>query len=93
MKNRIWLISLIFSGLLISPAFCLAAEPEAKFVDIDTLKGMLGDPSLLIIDARHGAEWTKSDRKIKGAIRFSPDGIASWGPLLPKNRKIVLYCS
>ncbi len=38
-------------------------------------------------------ESTKSNRKIKGAMRLSPEGIASWGPLLPKNRKIVLYCS
>lgn len=93
MKKRIWLLPLIFLLLLFPPALCPAAEPEVKFVDIDTLKGMLGDPGLLIIDARHGNEWAKSDRKIKGALRFSLDRIASWGPLLPKNRKIVLYCS
>ncbi len=93
MKTRIWLLPLIFLALAPSPALSLAAEPEVKFVDVDTLKGMLGDSSLLIIDARHGTEWTKSDRKIEGAMRFSQDGIATWGPLLPKNRKIVMYCS
>lgn len=93
MKTRIWLLPLIFLALVLPAALSLAAEPEAKFIDIDTLKGMLGDPYLLIIDARHGAEWTKSDQKIKGAMRFSPDGVASWGPLLPKDRKIAVYCS
>jgi hypothetical protein len=75
MKKRIWLLPLIFLWLLLPPAFCPAAEPEVKFVDVDTLKGMLGDPNLLIIDARHGAEWTKSNQKIKGAMRLSPEGM------------------
>ena len=96
MKKRIWLLSLVLLALLVPPVPpvlvpSLAAEPEVKFVDKDTLKGMLVDPSLLIIDVRHQGEWEKSDRKIKGAIRFSPDRAASWGPLLPKDKKIVLY--
>lgn len=93
MKTKIWLLPLILLALTLSPALSLAAEPEVKFVDIDALKGILADPNLLLIDARHGAEWTKSDLKIKGAMRFSPENVASWGPLLPKDRKIVVYCS
>lgn len=93
MKKRFWLLPLIFLALALPAASSPAAAPEVKFVDRDTLKGMLGDPDLLIIDARHGAELAKSNRQIKGALRFSPEGVASWGPQLPKHRKIVIYCS
>ncbi len=95
MKKMKWLLPLVLLALGLMVAPCLAAEPELQvnLIDKDILKGMLGDPNLLIIDARHGHEWSKSTRKIKGALRFSPDGVASWGPLLPKDRKIVVYCS
>ncbi len=93
MKRRIWTLPLVFLILLLTPTFCPATEPQVKFVDKDTLKGMLGDPNLLIIDARHGAELARSNRQIKGALRFSPEGVASWGPKLPKGGKIVVYCS
>ena len=72
MKTRTWFLPLIFLALALAPALSLAAEPEIKFVDIDTLKGMLGVPSLLIIDARHGDELIRSNQQIKGAFRFSP---------------------
>jgi hypothetical protein len=45
MKTRIWLLPLIFLTLALSPALSLVAAPEVKFVDIDTLKGMLGTPA------------------------------------------------
>ncbi len=96
MKNKIWILSLVWLALLLvlaasAPSPGLAAESPVNFVDPDTLKGMLGDPSLLLIDVRHQGEWGRSKIKLKGAMRFSPAGVASWGPLLPKDRKIVLY--
>ena len=64
---------------------------DVRLHSMDTYN--LGDRDLLIIDARHGAELTRSNRQIKGAVRFSPEGVTSWGPMLPKEKKIVLYCS
>ncbi len=92
MKTRFLILPLILLALVLPVALSLAVAPEAKFIDRDTLKSMLGDPDLLIIDARHGAELARSNRQIKGALRFSPEGVASWGPKLPKNRKVVVYC-
>lgn len=54
---------------------------------------MLGDPQLLLLDVRVTSSWAASDKKIKGAMRQAPAEIATWGPTLPRDKKIVLYCS
>jgi len=96
MKKRIWILSLALLAFWVVPVPygagpSLAGEPQVNFVDQDSLKGMLGDPSLLLIDVRHQGDWERTKIKIKGAMRFSPEGVSSWGPLLPKDRRIVLY--
>ena len=96
MRKSMWILSLALLAFLVVPVPfvagpSLAGEPQVNFVDKDALKGMLGDPGLLLIDVRHQGDWERSKVKIKGAMRFSPEGVASWGPLLPKDRRIVLY--
>ncbi len=90
MRKIAWLILLAALPLL-AQAQCLAAAPGVQYVSPDTLKGMLGDPNLILIDVRHPHEWARSQRMIKGAIRFSPDRADTWGPLLPRDKHIVLY--
>ena len=68
------------------------AAKEAPLVSKQTLKSWLNDPDLLIIDVRRGSYET-STKKIKGAVRKDPDGAKSWAATLPKDKKIVLYCS
>jgi rhodanese-related sulfurtransferase len=91
--TRTWIILLLLLAWLAVPAFCLAADKEAKLIDPDTLKSKLGDPQVLIIDVRVPSAWAGSDSKIKGAIRQDPDRVNTWRPALPKDKKIVLYCS
>jgi len=69
-----------------------AAAREAPLISQETLKSWLNDPNLLIIDVRLNSYYT-STRKIKGAVRQDPFHVRSWGPALPKDKKIVLYCS
>lgn len=66
MKTRFWLLPLILLMLVLTAALCLAALPEVKFIDRDTLKGMLGDPDLLIIDARMVLNWPGAIGRLKG---------------------------
>ncbi len=66
-----------------------AAEPEVKYIDAATLKGMLGDPDLVIIDTSQG--WWTYDQKIVGSLVF-PEEASSWASRLSKDKKIVLYC-
>jgi hypothetical protein len=70
-----------------------ALGAEVRYVDRDTLKGWLGRPEVLILDVRQPGAWEHSDKKIKGAVRQDPNAVATWGPGLPKNKRIVVYCS
>jgi rhodanese-related sulfurtransferase len=70
---------------------CLAAKPVPR-VSKQTLKSWLNDPNVMIIDVRLGS-YDTSKKKIKGAVRKDPYNVKSWASTLPKNKKIVLYCS
>ena len=59
----------------------------------DQLKSMLDNPDLVIIDVRAGADWLRSDMKIKGAIREDYNDVKSWAHKYFKGRLIVLYCA
>jgi len=93
MGKGIWLITLLLAVLLVLPAACLAEKQELKYVDLETLKGMLGDPQLLLLDVRAPGDWAKAHTKIQGAVRQEPGEVAAWGATLPKDKKIVLYCA
>jgi rhodanese-related sulfurtransferase len=69
----------------------LAQKPELQYIDKDTLKGMLGDPNVLLIDVRAPQDWSDSLKKIKGAVRQEPGKVAEWGKTLPPDKNIVLY--
>ncbi len=90
MKGKFWfLIILLCLAWLAPPAPALAAKPEVKFIGPNALKGMLGDPDLVIIDTSQG--WWTYDQKIVGSLVY-PEEASSWAPRLPKDKKIVLYC-
>ena len=90
MKGRLQIVLLLlFLSFAMARGQALAAEPEVKFIGPGDLKGMLGDPSLVIIDTSKG--WWTYDRKIIGSLVF-PGEVSSWAPQIPKDKKIVLYC-
>jgi hypothetical protein len=88
-KLMSWALVLTVSLGLAVP--CLAA-PQVPLVSQQTLKSWLKDPDLMIIDVRLFS-YATSKRKIKGAVRQDPDKVKSWANNLPKDKKIVLYCS
>ena len=69
-----------------------ASAKEAPLVSQQTLKSWLKDPNLLIIDVCLNS-YATSKRKIKGAVRHDPFHVSAWAPTLPKDKRIVLYCS
>jgi hypothetical protein len=70
-----------------------AVAGDAKSMGKEELKARLGDPETLILDVRTGSDWTSSDRKIKGALRFVPEKFKTWAGLLPRGKTIVFYCA
>lgn len=78
-------------GLLLSlPAM---AAKDAPLISKEELKGALGKPGLTIIDVRSPEDWTKSDKKIKGAVREDPKASKDWGKKYAKDADIVVYCA
>jgi rhodanese-related sulfurtransferase len=78
--------------LFILPVTVYATEDVPR-ISKDKLKGMLGDPNVVILDARIAKEWRKSEIKIKGAHRADPHDVSSWAKNYSKDQKIVVYCS
>lgn len=61
-------------------------------ISADAFKKVLGSPELIVVDVRDPISWSKSDSKIKGAIRKDPRELTSWEKTFPKNKEIVFYC-
>jgi rhodanese-related sulfurtransferase len=93
MRAGIWMIFLVVLAVLAVPAAGRAVTGDLQYINPDALKSMLGVPDLLIVDVRQPRDWINSDLKIQGAVRQKPAEVATWGPNLPKNKKIVLYCA
>ena len=84
-----WILVLAVSLVLAAPALAAKAVP---LVSKQTLKSWLNDADLLIIDVRLFS-YDTSKKKIKGAVRQDPGKVKAWAATLPKDKKIVLYCS
>jgi 3-mercaptopyruvate sulfurtransferase SseA len=93
MRTR-WVWGLVILSLLLAPlGTALAAKAEVQYLGLEALKGMLDDPQVMVIDVRVPSSWADSDKKIKGALRGDPARAATWGKTMPRDKKIVLYCS
>ncbi len=84
----ILVVFLFLAGLAIS-----SSAADVPRITKDELRGMLGNPDLIVIDVRTEKEWIKSDKKISGATWEEADEFSSWAAKYPKDKTIVLYCS
>jgi predicted sulfurtransferase len=85
---------------VVATVFALAAvfatpalAQEAKRMSIEELKGMLGNPDVLIVDVRRDGDWASSKFKIKGAVREDPEKVDTWMSKYPKDKTLVFYCA
>ncbi len=99
-KARLWLLLMVVSLMLapacsggLGQALGQEAYSQAPRLDPETLKSWLSDPQVLILDVRQEKDWLSSDKKIAGAVRQDPHDVKTWAANLPKEKKIVLYCS
>jgi len=95
MKRR----TAVYAGMLIMAMMGMLfasagwANDVAPRITREEVKELLGNPNILILDARTGSSWSGSDRKIKGAVRVDPHDISSWIKRVPRDKKIIVYCS
>ena len=79
----------VWSCVIIVEAYAADVPKIAK----EELQALLGNPEVIIIDVRTGADWTSSQTKIKGAVRENPEKISSWMEKYPKSKTLIFYCS
>jgi len=92
MKRRLLIGSFIIL-FMVWGCTTLAKSTGAPRMTKEELKAMFGDPNLVIIDVRHGMDWTGSELKIKGAVREDPGAVDSWANKYPKDKTLVFYCA
>ena len=81
--------SLVGSGLVSSTV----KAAEVARITKEELRARLGDPDLFILDVRRANDWSKSNAKIKGALRADPGDVAAWADKYPTEKTLVLYCA
>jgi rhodanese-related sulfurtransferase len=86
------MLGLILAYLLLSVTSLLAAA-DVQLMSAEELKGNLNAKNISILDARSERGWSNSDVKIPGALRATWDNFDEWSAFLPKDNKLVLYCS
>lgn len=90
MYNRLtWILML---AVILAP-MGTAIAVDVKIMEVDTLKRLLDDPDLVVLDVRTGRDWSSSELKIKGAQRAEPREIDNWSAGLDGNKTVVLYCA
>jgi hypothetical protein len=75
------------------PAPRVVKAEEVPRIAKETVKSLLNNPGMLIIDVRTEKEWANTTQKIKGAVHQDSHAVEAWGPTLPKDKRLVLYCS
>jgi hypothetical protein len=95
MKYRIVALLLMAVAFLWMGAALITAcaSDDPPRMTTEELKGMLGDPELVVVDVRAGGSWTDSTTKIKGAVREDPAAVQNWVQKYPKDKTLVFYCS
>ena len=81
--------AVVITGFLATAA-ALATTDVPKMTK-DELKGLLGNPEVIIMDVRTGKTWKDSTKKIQGAVREEPENFESWADKYPKSITLVLY--
>jgi rhodanese-related sulfurtransferase len=69
-----------------------ASAATVGIMDKDALVAQLDSENLVILDVRQGRDWTASEFKIKGAVRFEGSDFSVVDKYPPETR-LVLYCA
>jgi len=93
MRKLILFVAVVTVFALAAVFASSAAAQDVKRMSIEELKGMLGNPDLVIIDARRDGDWKSSTVKVKGAVREDPEKVDTWMSKYPKDKTLVFYCA
>ncbi len=92
-RRKVAMLLLVVVMGFTAVAIAACAAEDAPRITKEEVRPLIGDPGVIILDARTGGSWSMSDRKIKGAVRADPADVGSWQASIAKGKKIVVYCS
>ncbi len=88
----IYVVGLTFLFLPEIPA--MGEKPNVPMVSPEQLQSMMANPEVIVIDVREPVSWSKSQTKIRGAVREDPTKeIPEWAKKYPKEKTLVFYCA
>ena len=87
--NKVIYGLLVLALLAAAPA--MAAPPDAPRITKEEAKALLDIPKVVFVDARTEAVWSRSDRKIKGAVRIDKWDIEMWASSYPVDTTFIVY--
>ena len=93
MKKLYKMATAVFCVLIAGSFLVPCSAEDVKRISKEELRGMLGDPSLVLVDVRTEGDWNSSEFKIKGALREDPARVASWMDKYGKDKTLVFYCA
>ncbi len=91
--------SLLLVVILLIPSISVAADAiysqeDIPRISVDELKALLDDKEdVHILDVRSHSSYDKSNLRIKGDRRILFEEIESWASSVPKDARIVTYCT
>jgi hypothetical protein len=92
MKTKLFLVALCLALSIILLGTSLQAD-EVPRMTKEQLKAMLGNPELVLLDARRGVDWSSSEFKIQGAAYVGGEDYSDWSTRIDRNKTVVLYCA
>jgi predicted sulfurtransferase len=87
------LVILVLGLAIVGMLTQIVAADEVPRMTKEQLNALLDDPDVLILDVRSSRDWSRSGRKIKGAVRENPKRFKSWAHAYSKEKTLVLYCA
>jgi len=92
-RKRILFLAIVMVVAAAAVFASSSAAQDVKRMTIEELKGMLGNPDLVIVDVRRDGDWKSSNVKIKGAVREDQEKVDAWMSKYPKDKSLVFYCA
>jgi rhodanese-related sulfurtransferase len=69
------------------------AENPSRLTAVEVIHLIDGGESVTFIDARNPIAWGSSKVKLPGAIRMPIDEVDRHLPALPRDRRLIVYCT
>jgi len=82
---------LALAVILTGTAAAAAATADAPRITKEEARALLGAPNVVFVDARTESAWSKSDRKIKGAVRIDKWDLQMWASSYPDDTTFIIY--